>query len=170
MYYFRRVIVFHDTHDLSSTHQNPISELIARFLAAHEGKNSSEVARAIGVDASLVSRWRSGKLPGRLHEATRKRLVELMGSPEPELPGRVSEAPSRYEVESRDRLLGRLDQLRGLVRWAVAEQVEIGARLRALGDELPPSPSADEVEAGAAVLESLPAQQSRKPSKNRKRA
>jgi hypothetical protein len=69
---------------LSIPHDQPIPELITRFLALHEGKNNSEVARLVGVDQSTISRWRKRQFPDSLQEATRKKIVAAAGF---ELPG-----------------------------------------------------------------------------------
>lgn len=52
-----------------------------------DGQNASEVARATGIDATYVGRWRKGEYPTRLQESTRKRLLEAVATVPPE--GRI---------------------------------------------------------------------------------
>jgi transcriptional regulator with XRE-family HTH domain len=147
----------------------PIPELIARFLELHRGKNASELSRATGIDASYISRWRRGKIPTTLQESTRRKLVSAAGSVEPELPGRVSESPPAYNVSgAREYYRGKQDTLMDMMRWVVDQQAEIGRYLKSAS--VPTSPTVDEVEEGAAILESIDAQQAQKPARHRKRA
>lgn len=137
---------------MSRPAKNSIPELITRFLALHEGKNNSEVARATGLDQSLIARWRRGQTPERLQEGTRKRLVALVGSAEGAR--RIADAGDpelRNYALSTLRMLQR--QAQAIVDNAVEAQRVLGGDVIAPGVGV--TPSIDAAEEMAAVLGQL---------------
>ena len=115
-----------------------------------EGRNHSEVARLAGIDQSLVSRWRSGHPPTRLQERTRKRLVALIGS----TPARDASETSAAAAESEITKYA-LSTLRMIQRQAQAIVDNAAEAQRVLGGAptAATSPSIDEAEEEAAVLD-----------------
>lgn len=70
-----------DSHDLSRAASDSIADLITRFLASVEGMNHSEAGRLVGIHGSYIGEWRDGKIPTRLHEKTRRKLLDALGHP-----------------------------------------------------------------------------------------
>lgn len=153
---------------LSTPQAVQIRELIDRVLAKHAEHSSVELAASLGVVDSYVSKLRSGWRPTRVRPELHARLKALAGD--------VGAARSVREdagawggAGSREYYRGKQDTLMDMMRWVVDQQAEIGGYLKR--ERAPaPSPTADEVEAGAAILESLPPLQPQKPAKHRKRA
>lgn len=139
--------------------------LIDRVLKSHEKDSGVELAVKLGVVDSYVTKLRGGWRPGRVRPELMARLLALGGRAQSMV---VREQGATYSVESPDYIRGRLDAWRDVVKWAVENQVADAAQLRAA--EGPTSPSVDEVEEGAAILESIESQRSQKPVRHRKRA
>ncbi len=131
-----------------------------------EGRNNSDVARAAGVDHSLISRWRRGDTPTRLQESTRKKLERVVGGAQES--GRVA---AGGDPELRSYVLS---TLRMLQRQAQAIVDNAAEAQRVLGGELsgPSSPyvSVGEAEEAEAILDQLPPLPKPKSESKRRRA
>jgi hypothetical protein len=154
---------------LSSHRDKAIPELIARFLAAHQGKNNSEVARETGIDNSIVARWRRGEVPDRMHETTRRRLEQLVGSA---AAAHVSATAAESEIAKYA-----LSTLRMIQRQAQAIADNAAEARRVLGDQTADArvapgegvtPSIEEVEVEAVVLQQQRAQRRGAPTSKRR--
>lgn len=150
---------------MSSSTSKRISDLVNRVLIVHADRTNVELAATLRVTEGYVRKLRRGWRPSRVREDLMLRLMDL-SSDTPRAPRAVAESAAAWSVGGAARIRGRLDQIHEMVSWAMRERSQLEAQL----DAEILSPTADEVEAGAAILESLPPPQSQKPAKNRKRA
>lgn len=154
---------------MSSPREVQLKEMFDAYVRLVQGESVRAAALTLGVDNTYVARLRSGWRPTRVRDEIWQRLVAVLASASRQAGAggkTVREQDVGYGESSRDYYRGKQDTLMDVMKWVVNQQAQIGEHLRR---ERVVTPTADEVEAGAAILESLPPQRAKK-QEQKKRA